>query len=234
MKKVIMAYVVAISFGAAIGMKPGDNQTNTLIPLVTFSSREVAHQQMDNEVSTAIEKATFVWDTFKDTVLSDDSVFDEFLTEVFIGKYKNGACATKPLLEYKMKLAVSYINAASNILQSVSSQAKSPFAQKAFLIYIAARKIDPVSFDQSQEGKLLSDKCKTMFEQSYDPVLDTNTTVVQIKEKLEKQNSNISYKLVAQMSQAYEYAKRHCALLVTYIWRFFYENKVVNRRLPRK
>lgn len=234
MKKVVMAYVVAISFSAAIGMNPGDNQANTLIPSVTFSSREVAHQQMDNEVSTAIEKAISVWGNFKDTVLSDDSVFDEFLAEVFIGKYKSDACATKPLLEYKMKLARFYIDAASNMLQGVGNQAKSSFAQKAFLVYIAARKTDPVSFEQSQEGKSLSEECNKMFERSYDPDLETNATVAQIKKKLEKQNSNISYKLVAQMSQAYEYAKRHCALLVTYIWRFFYENKVVNRRLPRK
>ncbi|ORX79490.1 hypothetical protein BCR32DRAFT_281334 [Anaeromyces robustus] len=184
-------------------------------------------------------KACNVWNVYKSEVFDDTTKFDDFLREVFVGKYHDDACITKLLLEYHMNLAELYVKEAFARLKNNNNgigfkKGKSDLSQKAFLVCIAARSINPDNFDSSSKGKDLTEMYMNMFNESKDEKLEKRLISNQTREKLKKLGCTIDVGIVAQMSQAYIYARKNCHLLSSYVWFFFYKNKLVYRRNPMK
>jgi len=179
-------------------------------------------------------KACDVWNDYKNEVFDDTAKFDDFLREVFVGRYHDDACITKLLLEYHMHLAELYMQEASGRLENKNGlgfeEEKSVLSQRAFLVCMAARSTDPSNFDISPKGKKLSNIYMHMFKLSGSMELERSSITIETKKKLEKLRCPFDIGIVAQMSEAYAYARKNCVLLSSYIWFFFYKNKIVCRR----
>lgn len=229
MNKIVCFGIAMISVYAASAMEPnGENMNQTLkVAQVSLQEMEKSHRKI------AMAEAEKTWNLYKDTVFSEDNTnFDSFLGIVFMGKYHNDACLNAPLLEYRTQLARHFIDAAEQLFGTLEQEKRSLLAQKAFLVYIAARSVMPSLFDKSKDGIYLNGKYNEMLQAVYDSKLDADPTIKALKQKLEKQKSMVDYKKASQMSLAYSYAKRNCVLLADYIWRFFHENRVVSGCRP--
>ncbi len=210
----------------SILLQENDSTTDNITKVVSVANR-----------GKIVQKACDVWDRHKDDVFKDSSRFNDFLREVFVGKYHDDACITELLLEYHTRLAELYVREASARLKNNNSgkgsrKWKSDLSQKAFLVCIAARSIDPDNFDSSSEGKNLTEMYMSMFNESKDEKLEKRLISNQTRRKLKKLGSKMDVGIVAQMSQAYMYARKNCRLLSSYVWFFLYKNKLVYRRNP--
>lgn len=209
--------------------------TSAMDPEKQGSVATSLQQREVEDMATARHAAAKTWSLYKDSVfLEDGQKFDEFLNIIFMGKYRNDACLNAPLLEYRMLLAKLYADSAKTLFDSSvdDKEKRSDLAQKVFLVCFAARTTMPLLFDSKEAGQSLRKVFSSMLMESYDQSLDTTQPIIALKQKIEKQGSSVDYRIARQMSGAYSYAKSHCLLLVNYIWRFFYENKVVKNCRP--
>lgn len=160
-------------------------------------------------------EATSTWNKFKDSVLQDEKVFDDFLDVVYRGQYQQYECSYGNLLIYRTLLAVSFIESAKS-MYGTSYERKSHLAQKAFLVSFAARSTFPSLFDSSNEGvSLESDVRKMMSNDAFD-----------------KESSLDRQKRIDQMKASYSYAKRHHKQLANILWRYFFEHQMVKNWTP--
>ncbi len=235
-KLIVFFYLFYSSFFVTLGMQTEDSQKNTSqeVKFPVKQNELELTKRITEDLATVETKSNKIWNNYKNDVFSNDRIFDKFLMEVFIGKYKAGACFNTPLLKYRTNLAEFYIDESINQLKYLNTENKSILSQKVFLIYIAARQTDPFQFDVSAQGKKLWGICQQLFSLSYNETLEQDKFTQWTKERLKTLKSPINYIYAVQMNKAYDYSKKHCPLLLDYLWRFFYNNRMVKNIWRKK
>jgi hypothetical protein len=232
MKAVIVFLGIAAGVDFVLAMEPNMALVGEVHPEII-----VLAPQNEADMLVARQAADSVWAKYnREDLLHDNCSFDGFFKLVFQSGYGKSPCFNAPLLEYRMMLATSFIEFAARVFgtRSGDKQAQTEIAQKAFLIYFAARFILPCQFDASGTGIALKAKVYKMLLYGYDYDLDKTPKVIAFRDRLSRRRSDVDYKIAIQMNGAYLYAKEHFPQMVDYLWHFFYERKLVRCYCPLK